>query len=135
MHHSHDGSFGGYSFARLQCADIGDTLGDEVWAGGTPAGRPYLKHITIRLRPDAFQHDDETRLQVAMQALAEALACTDDGVPPAWRICALLGEAPLTYEMFPLPGWRVSSEAGWELTSALRIQPQIAAAEPAFEIE
>ena len=133
MHHYHDGSFGGWGFIGSQFADIPDMFGDEQPLDGSPAGRPFLRHITVRLKPDAFQRDEPTRLDLTMQALAEALLIVDD-VPAAWRICALNGHAPLAYDLLPLPGWRVSSEIAWELTAALRAQSQVASAEPAFEI-
>ena len=61
-----------------------------------------------------------------MNALAMALVSASDSVPPAWRICALTGHAPLSYDMMPLPGCRVGSQSAWEMTAALRAQPQIA---------
>jgi hypothetical protein len=46
-----------------------------------------------------------------------------------------MNQAPLSYDMLPLPGCHVTCQAAWDLTAALRAQPQIAAADPAFEIE
>jgi hypothetical protein len=135
MHHLHDGSFGSWGFAPLQFADLPDPFEDRPPAYRSAHSRPILKCITIRLKADAFQYDNETRQEIAMNALAMALMSVGDGVPPAWRICPLTGQAPLSYDMMPLPGCRVGSQSAWEMTAALRAQPQIAAADPAFVIE
>ena len=109
MHHLHDSSFGSWGFAPLRFTDLPDSFEDRPRAHGSSYGRPILKRITIRLKADAFQYDDETRQEIAMNALAMALVSVSDSVPPAWRICALTGHAPLSYDMMPLPGCRATS--------------------------
>ena len=120
----------------MQFDDMYDESGDRQSVRRANRGcPPILRCITIRLRSDAFRYDLDARQEIAMSALAAALLSVDDNVPPAWRICPLMNQAPLSYDMLPLPGYRVTCQAAWDLTAALRAQPQIAAADPAFEIE
>ncbi len=92
---------------------------------------PILKTITVHLYAEAgFQESDE-RQELVVCALAAALAVVSDELSSAWTLQALPGE-PLLYEVTPLPDRPVSVAGAWEMTHALREQPQIAAAEPSF---
>jgi hypothetical protein len=93
---------------------------------------PTLKSITIRLSAEAAHQDSEARQEIALCALAAALAAVSDNLSLAWRVRALPDGEPLLYDLTPLPGHPVSVDAAWEMADALREQPQIAMAEPSF---
>jgi hypothetical protein len=92
---------------------------------------PILKTITVRLHADAALQDIDERQEIVVCALAAALAIVSDDLSLAWTVQAVPGD-PLLYHVTPLPGPPVSVAAAWEMTHALREQPQLAAAEPLF---
>jgi hypothetical protein len=131
MHRIRDIAVPWESLARLY-TDYDVPLRMTAMPLNQPHARPILQNITIRLHSDTYQYDAETRQEIAMRAVAQALLDLDDGTSPAWRIYPLEGRAPLMYELLPLPGCRVGSKQAWEMVAALRTQPDIAAAEPSF---
>lgn len=92
---------------------------------------PILKTITVRLYAEAGLQEGGERQEMVVCALAAALAVVSDELSLAWTVQAMPGE-PLLYEVTPLPDRPVSVAGAWEMTHALREQPQIAAAEPSF---
>ena len=98
---------------------------DQLFAG------PTLKTITVRLSAETAHQDSEARQELVLCALAAALVAVSDSLSLAWTVQAMPGE-PLLYDLTPLPGHPVSVDAAWEMTDALREQPQIATAEPSF---
>lgn len=92
---------------------------------------PILKTITVRLYDEAGLQEFDERQELVVCALAAALAIVSDELSLAWTVQAVPGE-PLLYHVTPLPGRPVSVAAAWEMTQALREQPQLAAAEPLF---
>ena len=99
---------------------------DQLLAG------PKLKTITVRLSAETAHQDSEARQEIVLYALAAALVAVSDSLSLAWTVRAVPDGAPLLYDLTPLPGHPVSVDAAWEMTDALREQPQIAVAEPSF---
>jgi hypothetical protein len=93
---------------------------------------PTLKSITVRLSAETAHQDSEARQEIVLCALAAALVAVSDSLSLAWTVRALPAGEPLLYDLTPLPGHPVSVDAAWEMTDALREQPQIATAEPSF---
>ena len=92
---------------------------------------PILRTITVHLYAEAGLQESGERQELVMCALAAALAVVSDELSLAWTVQAVPGE-PLLYMVTPLPDRPVSVAGAWEMTHALREQPQIAAAEPSF---
>jgi hypothetical protein len=101
-----------------------------------PTDQPFtdsrLRAITIRLNAEAGRQQAEARQEIVLDALAAALIAVNDSSSRAWTVRAVPGGEPLLYDLTPFPDHPVSAEAAWEMARALRDQPQIAAAEPAF---
>jgi hypothetical protein len=93
---------------------------------------PILKTITIRLGAEAGRRPAEAQQELVLGALAAALLAVNDSSSPAWTVQSRLGGEPLLYELTPLAGHFVAAEEAWKMVHALRAQPQIALAEPAF---
>lgn len=96
------------------------------------AGSSILKMITIRLNPDAAQHDADARYELVLNVLASALTVVNSSVSPAWTVQPVPGDEQLLYNLMPLQEHSVSIAAAWEMTAALRRQVVVAAAEPTF---
>ncbi|MFL5802638.1 MAG: hypothetical protein ACJ8CR_12965 [Roseiflexaceae bacterium] len=93
---------------------------------------PTLKTITVRLSAETAHQNTEARQELVLYALAAALVAVSDSLSLAWTVRAIPGGEPLLYDLTPLPGHPVSVDAAWEMTDALREQPQVDAAEPSF---
>jgi hypothetical protein len=96
-----------------------------------PAG-PILKTITVRLSAETANQDAQTRQELVVSALAAALAALSDRSSLAWTVQAVPDGEPLLYDLTPLSGYLIASDMAWEMTDALRQQPQIASAKPSF---
>jgi hypothetical protein len=91
-----------------------------------------LKMITIRLHPDAGQHDSDARYELALNALATALIVANTSVSPAWTVQPVPGDDPLLYSLTPLQEHSVSVTAAWEMIDALLRQVGVVSVEPTF---
>lgn len=88
--------------------------------------------ITIQLSTEANQYDAEARHDLALYALASALLAVSSSVTPAWTVRPASSDDPLLYHLTPLQEDSVSSAAAWDMTYALRSQPQVTKAHPTF---
>jgi hypothetical protein len=97
-----------------------------------PFANPILKAITVSLNAEAGQQYAAARQELVLNALAAALIALNDSSSLAWTVQAVPGGQPLLYDLTPLLEHPVSAKEAWEMTYALRNQPQVTAAEPTF---
>ena len=97
-----------------------------------PFASPILKAITVRLSAEDGQQCAAARQELVLSALAAALIALNDSSSLAWTVQAVPGGEPLLYDLTPLLEHPVSVKDAWEMTYALRDQPQVTAAEPTF---
>jgi hypothetical protein len=98
-----------------------------------PLTYPIPEGITIELTPTVGSADHKPE-KVALNALADALNALGQNHCQAWTINRVAASEQLSFDLTPLPGQPISVKTAWDLTYALRQQPQIRDAEPSFTI-
>ena len=87
--------------------------------------------IRVRLRAELSNQRAEAQHEQGLIALATALLIVQNGSSLAWTFRAVADEC-LVFDITPLPEQAVADNDLWAMVSALRNQPQVAAAEPFF---